>query len=889
MEKYLDIFNHFFEKVPDAVRKYRIAIWAVFILLNVVILWGAKWFHIDMTMEAYFLQDDPVKKAYDRFRAQFGSDEPIFLIYEAKDGDVFSDQTLQAVKALQDEIMNYRLSIPAGQPSELDHITEVKSIINASYMEASSGDLLSRQFIGDQLPKNDSEREALRQRALTYPDYLRVYISEDSRYGAFVIKTDFGATLENDIILPAGASAADSSSESSSESTEISTAEKSATTATTTTKESLDNESLDEELSEVDIDAQWNDVSAVQENTVPKFYRMEIDDYARFMDEFDPIISKKIYTDHLKFYPVGNPPIMKFFKDVIIKDLRMIAVLSLLIVIVLLWILFRSISAVLWPVTIVVMTVLWIVGLIGWSGVIMTMMINVIVFLILSVGIADAVHILSGYLFFRQQNEDHETALRSVYKKSGLACFLTSFTTSMGMWSLLAVPIVPIRNFGLFAALGVMIACFLTIFMLPLMLDLWPPVNKMSKHDDGKIHPMQRFLRMIENIGVDYPKRTLVVFSIFALVLLYGAKDIKVDSNFVEIIPPDTLLRQSFALVDKEMSGGQGMEILFDAGEPDAFKDPDMLNRMAELEDYLVQTYPDLIGKTFSLVNITRRAYQALNDNDPKMYIIPQDPAVLSQTLFLFNNANPSDRRAVVSDDYSQARFSVTVKTKGTYTYVPVIESLQKKIDELFADSKTRYPKLEVKLTGAMSLILKLVDYISWSQVQSFGQALIVIALLMFVIFGSKRAGAVALIPNLLPILAVFGLMGYFHISLDTDTLLIAPIIIGIATDDTIHFLSHYRAGIYETGSVEKSIKLTLREAGQAIIFTSLVLSFGFLVFIFSSHMALRHFGILSAASIFIALLGDLILLPALCTLARIDFGQSRDVEENGSGQLAVD
>ncbi len=867
MEKYLDRVNQFFEQVPDWVRKYRVAVWTIFFLANVVILSGVSWFKIDMTLESYFQQDDPVKRAYDRFRAQFGSDEIIFLIYEAKDGDIFSNNSLQAVKRIQNELLNYRLTIPADQPSELDHIIDVTSIVNADYMESQGGDLLARHFIGDQLPQTEAERETLRQMALAHPSYPGLYISDDSRFGAIVIKTDFGAYVEEDIVI-------------STESTnDLGSAER---------RIEIEAEEFDDETIEVDMESEWNDVSELMADQTPKFHRMQIDDYGLFMREFQPILEKKDYTDHLKFYPVGNAPVMNFFEEVVFKDLLVISVASLLLIVAVLWILFRSVSAVIWPVVVVVVSFLWVVGLIGWSGVIMTMMINIIAFLILAVGVADAIHILSGYLFFRQQNQDHETALRSVFKKSGLACFLTSFTTAIGLFSLVLVPIVPVRNFGIFAALGVEIAFLITVFILPLMLDLWAPVAKNVTLDDGRIHPLQRLLRMVEHVGYDYAKTVIVIFTILSVLLLIAGSGIKVNSNFVEILPPGSLIRQSVNIADEKLNGSQNFEILLDAGQADAFKDPDLLNRMAELEEYLYETYPELVGKTTSLVDIAKSSYKALHDNDPAKYIIPQEQEVLAQTLFLYNNANPKNRRLFVSDDYSQARFTVSAKNQGTYIYSPFVEDIQNKVDTLFDSAKDKYPDLNVQLTGGMSLMCKLLDYISWSQIKSFGLALTVISVLLLIVFGSVKIGIIALFPNLMPIVFVFGVMGFFGISLDTDTLLIAPLIIGIAIDDTIHFLTHYRAGLRAGSDINGSIRLTVREAGQAIMFTSLVLSIGFLTFMFSQHMSMRNFGVLSSLAIMLALVTDLLLLPALFKVTKADFGRSKRYD-TGSSTVSVE
>jgi predicted RND superfamily exporter protein len=147
-----------------------------------------------------------------------------------------------------------------------------------------------------------------------------------------------------------------------------------------------------------------------------------------------------------------------------------------------------------------------------------------------------------------------------------------------------------------------------------------------------------------------------------------------------------------------------------------------------------------------------------------------------------------------------------------------------------------------------------------------------VISIILFIVLGSYKAGLVALAPNLFPILTTFGLMGYFKVPLDADTLLIAPIIIGLAVDDTIHFMTHFRIEMGKTKDIKIAVVKSIREAGQAISFTSLILSAGFLVFILSFHNGLSHFGVFAAIAIMTALITDLFLLPALCRISKLTF-----------------
>jgi len=831
--------NSFFENLPQGLRKGKYAILTIFVGLTIFFAMGTEKIIIDESLDAFFKNNDPAKMIYDDFKVRFGGDEDVYIVYKAKDGDIFSDKSLKALKGIHDDLTNYRLNVTDLESSPLDHITEIKSLINVKYMEASEDSLYSRNFIGDSLPETDAQRETLRQKATQHPDYPRMYLSEDSTYGGILIRTDFNAEIIGDDTGMGG-------------------------------------------FGDVDVfDSAWNedDMSDIQEASESQVIaktdikKTEMGEYTPFLKELKKILDKPEYSRHLEFHPVGNPVIMDFFIQVVMSDMAKLMGLVLILIILMLYLLFRSFSAVLWPVLVIVLTLVWTMGLIGWSGIPTSSMLNIIVFLVLAIGVADSVHILSGYLLFRNQRFPHEEALKMVMKKSGFACFLTSFTTCVGLLSLFLVPVMPIANFGLFAAVGVLIAFIITIFLMPLMLDLWSPVSK--KKQVQKVHLIQRLLRKAEHTGSENPRLVISLFFMAGVIFFMGLMTIKVDSNVVEIIKDGLPLRQTYNLVNEHMGGTGSLEIMFDFKQEDSFKNPEVLFKMERLQIFLEEDPDHNIIKTFSLVNVVKDSYKALNNDDQSFYIIPGDQALLAQTLFLFGNANPKDRRRLVSDDYSYGRLGVNSDNLGSLKALVLINKVNEYIDREFASLKQTYPNLEITLTGNMVLLSLMTDYISWAQIKSFSITLLVITIILLIVLGSYKAGLAAVLPNVFPVLTTFGIMGYMNIPLDMDTLLIAPVIIGLAVDDTIHFMTHFRQDVLRYGNIKKAAAHSIREAGQAICFTSIILSVGFLVFLFSFHKGLSYFGVFSAVAIMTAFIADIYLLPALCTLFRINFAKT--------------
>ncbi len=826
MHNVLEALNRFFAALPAWLLERRLAVCCVALALTVVVGAGLGRLEIDMTMESFFFEDDPVRLLHERFKETFGSDEGVYIVYEARDGDVLSATSLEAVRGVQEALLEPGDDDGDPGAAPLHHVLDVTTIVNASYLEVKGDTLVSRDFV-ETIAMSASEREALRSQALAHRDYPRFYISSDSRFGGIWIRTDFGA---------------------------------------------LPSEATSDDAIGAMLEGDFADDNAPETVRSKPTTMVE---YAAFARSIASVTGRPEYAQALEFHAVGNPMIMGFFNDVLVDELDTLFSGAVLIMMIVLGVLFRSLSGVVWPVAIVGFATVFTLGLLGWLGVKLSMMISVLVILILVVGIADSVHIMSGYLHYRRDGAEHALALEQVFRKSGLACLLTSVTTALGMLSLAFVPLPPLRNFGLGSALGVTFAFGFTVVLLPLMLDLWPPVQRRSPTASSRRKPfVQRMLRSLEPIASRWPVPVVAVFAVVGAVGAYGVSQVQIDSNLVEIIRPGLPIRAAHDLVDRVMGGTQGMEIYLDFGETDALKDPRALNAMEAIQQQLEKEYPEFVVRTDSLADVVKSTFQALNEDREQMYRIPQERAALAQTLLLFDLANPEDRELLVPDDYSEARINVRMLNYGSAEYVEFFKTAKAHAQAAFGHLATDYPDLEVGITGSLPLVMRMADYIGRAQIQSFVLVLVVVTVLLLIVFGSPRAGLVAMIPNVYPVLITFGVMGLWNIPLDADTLIIAPLIIGIAVDDTIHFITHYRAFALETGDFRRAIAATVSEVGQAITFTSVILVFGFMVLIASKHQGMAHFGLLVGISFATALLADLLLLPALLKLCRVRFEQ---------------
>jgi hypothetical protein len=363
---------------------------------------------------------------------------------------------------------------------------------------------------------------------------------------------------------------------------------------------------------------------------------------------------------------------------------------------------------------------------------------------------------------------------------------------------------------------------------------------------------------------------------VFALIFgasVDGTSLVKIDSNVAELARETSAPRIAYNMVDEHMAGAQTISVMIDTGASDGLLEPVVLEAMEALQDVVAERYATQISRTFSLANIVKDTNQVMNQDDPAFYRIPDDAVTVSQLMYLFNSANPEERRSLVSDDFSRSHITLNAYNAGSYEYQYVISELDSEMARIFAPVSAMFPDLQVTVTGSVPMMMRAMDEIAQSQYSSLLLALAVISAIMIITLGSVQAGLISIIPNLIPALMTFGLMGLLGISLDVDTLLIAPVIIGIAVDDTIHFMTSYRLELVKTRSMPQALKNTVQDVGRAVMFTTMILGLGFAILGFSEYLGIAKVGIFGGLAILMALLCDLFLLPALIIRLQPRFG----------------
>jgi hypothetical protein len=339
-----------------------------------------------------------------------------------------------------------------------------------------------------------------------------------------------------------------------------------------------------------------------------------------------------------------------------------------------------------------------------------------------------------------------------------------------------------------------------------------------------------------------------------------GAARIDFSHNPLEWLPASQPVRLATEQVDRELRGSVSMEIVLTRDEENGWYDPAALRELAAFARFAEQ-YQDgevFIGRAFSLVDVLKEINKALNANDPRYYEVPGDRELIAQEFLLFENSGSDDLEDLVDSRFSQVRLTLKAPWLDAGAYTETVRKLEAALEERFGGDT------EIVITGVLPLLTRTMDAVMISMAQSYGIALVVVSLLMMLLIGSVRLGLVAMLPNLAPILCALGLMGWLGLPLDVFTLLIGSIALGLAVDDTIHFMHNYRRYLEAGHASRVAIHRTLETAGRAMLVTTLVLSCGFLIFTLSSMNNIFNFGMLTAFAIGVALLADFLLAPAL-------------------------
>jgi predicted RND superfamily exporter protein len=580
---------------------------------------------------------------------------------------------------------------------------------------------------------------------------------------------------------------------------------------------------------------------------------------------------------HFRLYAAGTPWMTDRLAYRIVDDAPALVRKALLAMAIVLFVLFGSIRAVVLPLLVVGLTLVCTLGLMPLLAMPYQIPTQIVPVSLLAIGIGDSIHILALYYQRRRDGEDKATAIAGAFHHSGPAVLMTSLTTAGAMLSFLSAPLAPIANIGVLVPAGVMIALGMTVTVLPTMLRLLPERSV----------PARRRLAVLDHLIVGSgawatrrPWTAVAASAVVLVVSVTGAVRAHFSHNPVRWFPKSDSFRVSTEHLNERLGGILALEVLFDTGREDGAKDPRLLHALDRItalnaryrsrgdglggsaETTGAGKQPLYVAKTISIVDLLKEIHRALNGNRDDYYTLPDRRDLVAQELLLFELSGSDDLEDLVDYRYTTARMTMRVPWTDATQYSDFVDGLLALQRGEIGDAAT------VTVTGRIPLLTRTLTAVIHSMARSYVLAFAAVAPLMMLLLGSFRLGLLSMIPNLLPIIAALGLMGWFGLPLDAFNLLVGSIVLGLAVDDTIHFMH----GFYRERSAEhppaEAVRLTLQTTGQAMFFTTLILCTGFAIYATAYMRNFAGFGLITAFALAMAFIADVVLSPALVVLA---------------------
>lgn len=550
----------------------------------------------------------------------------------------------------------------------------------------------------------------------------------------------------------------------------------------------------------------------------------------------------------------GSPALDDAFFRYSYEDMEVLLPGCILLVLVITLLLYRSLGAALLSLAVVMVAVVWTFGAMGLFGLKVNVITSLIMALILTVGVADTIHVLSEYRRCLGNGVDRRLAVSRTMRNLFIPCLFTSVTSALGLLSLLVSSLVPMREFALLAAFGVVSAFVLSFTLVPALLPL---VRLKPEQAGGRTRVVDGLARWLARPTPARSRRVVLVAVLLVAVSFWGVTYLKVGINTLDYFREGDPVRTDIEAIDSLMGGSSAVEFVVHTA-PGGLKEPEVLRRIDEFSRWLEES-PG-VSRVVSAVDLVKETNRVWHGGDGKHLTVPDSRARVAQFFLLMEGDD--DFEALLQDDYSVGRVTARVNLSQVDEFVDSVDKVKQRLE---AESGS---VMTIAMTGFVKLMADMETYLLDSQIMSLSLAFLVITGLMILLLRSLRIGLFSMIPNFIPILMGMAFMVPAGFSLNSGTVMIGSVALGLIVDDTIHFLVRFGRAVKSGSSVDDSIAEAIQETGRPIVITSLVLAGGFLVMVLGRFAPNAHFGVVNAVVILCALAADLVLLPAALQLA---------------------
>ncbi|MBE0648155.1 MAG: MMPL family transporter [Bacteroidales bacterium] len=555
----------------------------------------------------------------------------------------------------------------------------------------------------------------------------------------------------------------------------------------------------------------------------------------------------------------GLPYIRTVTSKMLEDEMKLFVFLSLLIAAIFLYIFFRSFKAVLYPILIVIISVVWALGMMSLFGYKITMLTAIIPPLLIVIGVENCIFLLNKYHYEYRLHQNKVKALSRVIQRVGSANFLTNVSTAIGFAAFTITKNTLLVEFGVIAAINIMVVYALSLTLVPIFYSYLPPPRmKDVRHQEESI------ARAIIDKAVIWVTgyRNIIYYITGAMVLVgvVGVTQLHTSGRIVDDIPQENQLYQDLMFFEENFNGIMPLEITIDTKKKKGVFTLSTLNRINRLQDSL-KTYPEL-ARPLSIVEVIKSAKQTFYGGDPKFYQLPNSNELTFMGSYIpeMKSKKQTLIKNFIDTNFQTTRISVQMANIGTNEIARLQKSVRATVDTIFNPEK-----YDVTITGTSIVFMKGTNFLIRNLFESIIIALIGIAILLAFLFSSWRMILISLIPNLIPQLMTGALMGFLGIPIKPSTILIFSIALGISVDNSIQFLSRYRLQLkHSNRNIPYSVISALQETGYSMIYSSTVLFFGFGIFVLSKFGGTQAMGFLISFTLLVAGLLNLFILPSL-------------------------
>ena len=595
-----------------------------------------------------------------------------------------------------------------------------------------------------------------------------------------------------------------------------------------------------------------------------------------FINEiFIPLIEEFEKETNLDVKISGMPYIRTMNAQNIMDEIGKFVVIAIIVTIFIFFFFFRSYRATLITLSVVVTGVMWALGILGFLEFEITVLTALIPPLIIVIGVPNCIFLINKYQHEVKKHGNQARSLQRVISKIGNATLMTNITTACGFATFILTDSQILKEFGTVASINIMVIFILSILLIPIIYSFLPlPEKKHLNHLNNDW--LNTFVGFLSNT---VKKKRIPVFIISILCLcisIVGINKIEISGNLIEDMPKKSGFVKDIKFFEKEFKGILPLEIMIDSRRKNGMIRLGNVKRMNDFHEHILRI-PEL-SSPISIVNLSKFIKQSFYNGNPEYFQLPSSQENTFISTYVKNSdLNIGENNSYINENGQIARITTMIGEIDTERMEGIEASLIKGIELYFPSER-----FDVTLTGKTLGYLKGTKFLIKNLLISLFLAILLISLMITYLFRSYKMVIISLVPNILPLLFTAGVMGFFNIPIKPSTILVFSIAFGISVDDTIHFLVKYRQELIANNwKIRKSVFASLRETGISMFYTSIVLFFGFSVFMTSSYGGTIALGGLVSTTLLFAMLANLVLLPSLLISLEKSISNKKDLKNS--------